>query len=663
MTDLDVLWQPLQVGPTQLKHRIFVSAHTQMYSQNNLLSDRHVAYYAERAKGGAALVITEQQGVHWTALGGYHGISKGYDEEVIPQYKKLADAVHAEGCRVFMQGVALGAQDDGVMFIENRHAVQAPSAIPSVTYRANPREMAHEDIADICRGYGQTAHNVMTAGADGFEVHGAHGYLLCQFLSPLTNHRTDKYGGSTENRCRMLIEAAEEVRRRVGDSITVGTRLSGDEWVDGGITADEGERIIRTLKETGLFDYFNMTGGNYHSLHRIMSPMNVEHGFMVEHARRAKQVAGDTPVFTVGRIVTVDEAARVIADGHADMVAMTRAHIADPELVNKARSGRVDEIRKCVGSNQGCINRAFQNTGMSCTVNPAVGLEGRWGIGTLTPSATPKRVVVIGGGPAGMKVAEVAGSRGHQVTLFEKSGRLGGQMNYAAMLPTRAEWSGVTDYLAGAMERAGVDVRLNTAVTPDQVAAENPDDVVVATGSDYDKSGYSIFRGEREGIPGLQRENVLTPIEALADPDRCGERVLILDEQGDYPPLGLAEFLADKGKQVEIVTRHMFVGDKTATQLHLPYIYPRLAQKGIKLSPQKFVESVREGTAAVYNIWDGSQTAVAVDSIILNMGRTPDALFDALNDRLPSVHRIGDCLAPRNVDEAIYEGEELGRAL
>ena len=664
MADLDVLWQPLQVGPTQLKHRIFVSAHSQMYGENGLLSDRHIAYYAERAKGGAALVITEQQGVHWTAKGGYHAICAGWREESIPRYKQLADEVHAAGGHVFIQGFVAGQQDDGVMFLENRHAVQAPSAIPSISYRVQPREMTKDEIRSIVEGYGQTAHNAMTAGADGFEIHGAHGYLVSQFFSPLTNHRSDAYGGNTANRSRFAIEAAAEVRKRVGDKITVGIRLSFDEWVEGGITPDEGEAVVRTLNETGLFDYFNMSGGNYHTMHRTVAPMNVEHGFMVDHARRTKEIVGDSAaVFIVGRIHNVDEAAAVIGSGHSDMVAMTRAHIADPELVNKARSGRKDEIRKCVGANQGCINRVFQNTGIACTVNPTTGLERQWGIGTLRQAEQPRSIVVVGGGPAGMKAAEMASSRGHKVTLFEKSNKLGGQMQYAAMLPTRGEWGVVGEYLEGALERNGVDVRLGTEATAESVGALQPDDVVLATGSHYSKDGYSIFRGERAGIPGIERENVVTPVEALADPGRCGERVLILDDLGDYPPMGLAEFLADRGKQVEIVSRHMFVGDKTATQLHMQWVYPRLHEKGVKLSPQRFIESVSEGTAIVYNIWDGSQTPVEFDSLILSMMRTPDDGPAALDGSGATLHRIGDAVAPRTIDDAIYEGYELGRTL
>ena len=572
MANLDALWRPLKVGSVELKHRIFVSAHTQGFGENHLLSDRHVAYYAERAKGGAALVITEQQGVHWTAKGSYHVMVEGWREEAIPQYRKLADAVHAHGGRVFVQGFGCGQQDDGVMFLDNRHELRGPSAIPSVTYRTHVREMDRQDIGEIVEGYAKTAHNAQVAGIDGFEIHGAHGYLLCQFLSPLTNHRSDRYGGSTENRCRIAIEAIEAIKQRCGGGFTVGIRLSFDEFVEGGITPDEGERIVAVLKRTGLFDYFNISGGNYHTMHQAVAPMNVEHGFMVGFAGRVKQIVGDTPVFTVGRIVTIEEAAAIVAGGHADMVAMTRAHIADPEIVNKVRSGRGQEVRRCIGANQGCINRLFQNTMISCTQNPAVGLEREWGMGTLTPAAVAKKVVVVGGGPAGMKAAEIAARRGHRVTLFERENRLGGQIPYSAMLPTGAEWDAVTEYLEGAIARLGVDVRLGAEATPALVRAEAPDEVVLATGATYDKSGYNIFRGERPAIPGLDRENVLDPVEALANPDRCGLRVLILDEIGDYQALGVAEFLADRGKQVEIVTRHMFVGDRTATTLDLVHV-------------------------------------------------------------------------------------------
>jgi 2,4-dienoyl-CoA reductase-like NADH-dependent reductase (Old Yellow Enzyme family) len=666
MTDLSPLWEPIDIAGVTLRNRVMVSAHDTGFSKDNLLGDRYIAYLADRAKGGAAIVMPGAQVAHRTSGGAFELISGGWRPEAVPQYRKLADAVHEHGGLSFVQMVHWGVEQIGNLFIDEPHELLAPSNVPSFVYGEEPRAMDQEDIDDVIEGFVQTARNVRASGLDGVEIHGAHGYLVCEFLSPMNNHRTDKYGGNTENRCRFALEIAQAVRDEVGNDFPVGIRVSFDEMMPdggGGITADEGERIVRTLHASGLFTHFNITAGNYQSSQHYIAPMTSgHHGNLVPFAARVKQFS-DVPVITVGRIQHIADAADIVRRGDADIVAMTRAHIADPEIVNKAQTGRAEEIRPCVGANQGCINRIIKGIQIQCTQNAAVGREAKWGIGTLTPVDNPQKVVVVGAGPAGLKAAETAALRGHEVVLVEQADEVGGQLRYASRIPLRADWTFVTDPLARSLDRLGVDVRLGTKATADLVNAESPDEVVIATGSRFLHTGYTVALGDRAGIEGLGE--TVDPIDAIADPDVCGDKVLIVDDKGDYLPLGLAHLLAETGRSVEVVSRHMFVGGEILITGDMPIIYSALGGLGVKLTPQTMVVGAGPGEVTLLNPWNGELMPRGVDSLILCMGKASvnDLYRELRLANSTPVHRIGDCVAPRHVDEAIYEGERAGRAI
>ena len=516
----------------------------------------------------------------------------------------------------------------------------------------------------------QSTKHVQLSGLDGVEIHGAHSYGIAQFLSPFYNRRTDEYGGSVRNRCRFAIEVAEAVREAVG-AFTVGIRLSFDEFMgEAGITGDQGEEILDILADTGLFDFFDMSGGNYHNLHWAVAPMSVEDGFMIPFGERAKQVVGDrAKVFIVGRIRTIDMAADIVANGQADMVCMTRAHITDPALVNKAREGRKHETQICVGANE-CILRNFQQRDIHCLVNPVTGREEEWGTGTLESVAADqaKKVVVVGGGPAGMKAAAVAGRRGHDVVLLEQSDELGGHINRIKHLPTRTAWQDAIDNLVTEMTVGNVEVRTGVTASKDVLDAEAPDAVICATGSTWDCTGFSTSRPDRDELPGAQQDNVIdigTAISrALESATGLGERVLILDDTGEYLPLGLAEQLADARVAVEVICPRAVVGENVAGALEAGHVYPRLEGKGVVLTANAYIESVNDGEAEVYSVWGGWRRVEEVDTVVLSLLRTPDdALFGEIEDAYPEVHQIGDAVAPRRTIVAIYEGERVGRAL
>ena len=671
-SELRLVWEPLEIGSTRVKNRIMMTAQSTLYGRDNVLGDRHIEFFRERAKGGAALFITEQQAGHRISKGSFFEGCSAWEKRAIPQYAKLADAVHEHGARQFVQLFGCGVHDKGTMIMDEWHPLWGVSKTPSIVHNEIPLVMEQEHIDEVVREFGESALNVMVSGCDGVELHAAHSYLLGQFLSPAYNDRTDAYGGSVRKRCQIVLEIGEAVRARVGSDFTVGVRLSFDEFLgEAGITPDQAEEQLDVLSSSGLFDFFNISGGAYHTLHHAVAPMNVEGGFMIPFAGRAKAVVGNrAKVFTVGRIIDLHQAERALADGATDMVAMTRAQMAEPHLVRKTREGREKEIRRCMGANE-CVARLFDNRQVTCAVNPSVGREARWGSGTLQPvaAADAKSIVVVGGGIAGMKTAAVAGSRGHRVRLLEREERLGGHLNLLLRLPTRKEWGIAIDNLARAMEVAGVDVRLGTDATADLIEREEPDAVVVATGARWDCDGRSQFRPGSPRLAGTEQENVVdvgTATErALADAGALGRRVVILEETGFYLPLGLAEILAEAGAEVEIVTPRAMVGEDAMRTLDLSFVMPRLEAAGVARSVHTNVDRIEGDAVHVRSVWGGQARVIeGVDTVVVSMLRSPeDALYRALQGRIGALHRVGDALAPRRPIQSMYEGEELGRAL
>ncbi|MCY4086464.1 MAG: FAD-dependent oxidoreductase [Actinomycetia bacterium] len=672
MTELTSVWTPLDIGPTRVKHRIMQSAHSLYFAENGLLSDRHIAYYRERAKGGTALLVT---GGHFAdALTENSFYCRVWDPAAVPRYAQLADAVHEHDCTLFVQLFGLGSQHTrGTELIDEFYPPWAPSAVPSLWTGDMPAVVEQEQIDTVIRGHADSAENVRAAGLDGVEIHAGHSSsLVGQFMSPAYNKRADAYGGSPAERCQLPIEIADAIRARVGTDISVGIRLSFDEFkADAGITAEISAEQLETLAATGLFDFFNISGGGYDTLHIAVAPMTVDEGFLLPFGKRAKEIVGERGrVFIVGRILDVAMADDAISTGAADMVAMTRAQIADPFLVKKTREGREREIIRCIGANE-CLARNFEANDLVCMANPQTGRERQWGHGTLELVEPPeaKRVTVVGGGLAGMRVASVAALRGHEVILYERAGELGGHLNLLRRLPTRAGWQVAIDNLVRAMDVAGVDVRLDTEIGSRDITDESADSIVCATGATYDSTGFSPARAEREVMPGTEQENVVAvdvaTARALEDGAALGRRILIIEETGYYLPLGLAELLAGAGAAVEILTRKVRAGEDTMRTAEAGHVFPRLAAAGVKITTEHFVESIEGSTVNAYDIWGNSPREIGgVDTIVLSMTRSPnDMLYRELKGRLPDVRRIGDALAPRVPLTAIYEGEELGRRI
>jgi 2,4-dienoyl-CoA reductase-like NADH-dependent reductase (Old Yellow Enzyme family) len=664
------LWTPLDIGPMRVKHRVMVSGHALLYGVEGVLSDRHVDYYRERAAGGAALLVTEQQAAHPSGVNYLQGC-RAYDPRSVAAYRKATDAVHAHGAKLMVQLFCGGAQGSGTMYIDEWRPLWAPSPVASTQFHEQPAEMTRADVAAVIAGFEASARHAAEGGMDGIEIHAAHSQLLGAFLSPAFNHRSDGYGGSTAARCRIVREIGERVRAAVGGRLAVGLRLSVDEKLanGAGIREDEFLRQLEILDASGLFDFYDLSIGGYFAKHFAVTPMtsDLPPGFLAPAAARARSaVRSAARILMVGRVLDLETASRVVESGAADMVAMTRAHIADPYLVKKSLEGRSREVLRCVGANV-CIRRLGENNHVVCLANPAVGRERALGEGTLKRAAKRKRIAVAGAGPAGLRLAGTAAARGLDVTLFEAQSRPGGRLLALSALPGRERWATAIENLMKPLEAHGVTLRLGEKASRESLGELEVDLAIVATGARFERAGYSAYRPERAGIPGAEAAHVMGIDEAIEcaqrDPALFGPSVVIVDDGFEDLAAGLAERLATAGAaSVRIVSPRPWWGESLYRTYDMSYVMPRLRTAGVVIEAQTFVEAIAPGSATLYDVWNaGEQRTVQAHSVVLALGRTPAGAEDygsGLEQR-----RIGDCLAPRSIEAVIYEGEEVARTL
>lgn len=667
-----LLWSPLDIGPMRVRHRVMMTGHTLLYGEAGHLSQRHIDYYRERAAGGVALIVTEQQAAHPSGANYLQGC-RAYDPASALWYRRLADAVHAHDTRVLVQLFCGGAQGSGTLYIDEWRPLWAPSSIASTQFHEQPAVMGEDEVREVIAGFALSARHAEAGGCDGVEIHAAHSQLLGSFLSPAFNRRTDRYGGSIENRCRIVLDIGEAVRRATGSRFALGLRLSIEERLanDAGIREPEFHRQLEIFAASGLFDFYDLSAGGYFAKHISVTAMTTDlpDAFLAPASARAKQIVGARGrVFVVGRVFDPAVAERVIASGAADMVAMTRAQMADPALVAKARAGRNNEIVRCVNANV-CVRRLGENNTIVCAMNPALGREATLGDGTLRPAAKPKRIVVFGAGPAGLRFAGTAAARGHAVLVLERANAPGGRMRWLATLPGRGRWHDGTSNLMRRIEAEGVELRLSASLSRQQLEALGADFVVLATGARYETSGYSAYRPDRAGIPGIETEDtervigIDTAIErASLDPGRFGRHVTIIDDGSDELTAGLAEQLARAGTAVQIITPRSWWGEALARTYDYAHVMPRLIAGGVTIQPQRFVERIVAEGIETYHLWQPHKVEVAAaDTIVLALGREP---LPAPAD-LPSVpvERIGDGLAPRSIEAVIFEAEALARRI
>ncbi|MFL5800830.1 MAG: mycofactocin system FadH/OYE family oxidoreductase 2 [Roseiflexaceae bacterium] len=646
-----LLFTPIKIGSITLRNRIVFSAHLTNYAEDYMPSERHAYYYRERARGGAGLIITEEHSVHTTDHP-YEKLIHAFDPAVIPGYRRITRMVHAEGAHILAQINHNGGQASGMF---TRLPAWAPSPIADPLFREVPKAIEPEDIQAVVQGYAAVARHTQLGGFDGVELQCSHSSLVRQFLSRHNNLRTDEYGGGLENRARLLREIIAAIRAAVGRGYVIGVRLCGDELIRDGIVLDEAVATARLLEADGQIDYINTSIGTAtHTLYMIEASMHIPPGyalFIPSAIRRAVEL----PVVGVGRVKDPLQAERILQEGHADLVGIVRGQIADPEFARKARENRAEDIRLCLSCNQECVGRMGLNRWMGCIETPGTGQEHTLGVGTLQPAPRRKRVLVIGGGPAGLKAATVAARRGHRVTLIEQDQRLGGQVNLAVRVTNRAEFGDIVRNLLHELSKIEVEVRTGVTATPELVLAESPDAVVVATGS----------TPNRWVFPGADGPQVADVSDVLSGAVVPGKRVLLVDQLGFHEASSVAELLAGRGCQVEIVTQTLYVGQDLGVTLDLEHWYRRARRLGIVCTPDMSVLGVADGVVnAVHNYTGQLRTFAGLDTIVLAVPRRTNAgLYFGLKNRVPELHRIGDALAPRRAHAAIIEGERVGRAV
>ncbi|MHA6195040.1 oxidoreductase [Pseudomonas wadenswilerensis] len=643
------LFEPLQIRGKRLKNRIMSSGHDTSMPTDNLVNERLIAYHKARAEGGAGLIVLQVAGVHDSARYTSH-VLMATDDTCIEGYRRLAEVCHAEGTvvlsQIFHPGREIMESADGLLAV-----AYSASAVPNERFRVMPRELDQAMIDEIVAGYAAAARRLHQAGIDGVEVVASHGYLPAQFLNPRVNRRTDGYNGDLEQRLRFLREIIAAVRASTDEQFIVGLRISADERDAEGLTEDESLAAVQAL-QTQL-DYVHIVAGTSASLGgaiHIVPPMAIEAAYLAREAGTFKSRL-QIPLFVTGRINQPQEAELILARGQADVCGMTRALICDPQMPNKTDSGRVEDVRACIACNQACIGHFHRGLPISCIQHPETGREQQYG--QLPPASVRKRVMVVGGGPAGMKAAAVAAARGHQVTLYEASAQLGGQVLLAQLLPRRSEFGGASTNLQREMQLAGVEVVRNTRVDRALVERERPDEVIVATGAE-------------PYWPAFERGGELQVVDAwqvLRDEVTLGRSVMVVDWRCDWIGPGIAERLVRAGHQVQLAVNGthcgeslpLYVRDQLAGELH---------KLGIPITPYARLYGCDDNSVYLQHTASGEAMIFEdIDTLVLCQGHQPvDTLAGQISDLVP-VQRIGDCLAPRTVEEAIHEGLKVAAGL
>lgn len=652
MSEFRYLFSPLKIGSVVVPNRIHFAAHMTNFGEDHKISARHIYYYRERAKGGCGLITTEELTAHPTDHA-YDKLVDAFDPDVIPGFQRLTGTIHETDAKIFAQLNHNGMQADGSI---SRLPVWGPSPGADPLFRETAKAMELEDIRECVEFFARSAGHIVDGGFDGIELQLGHSSLIRQFLSPATNQRDDEYGGGLENRMRFCFEVIEKVREKVGPDFSLGVRLNADEMHPrGGLTQEDAKEIARRLEETGLLDFIDLSLGTFHNLYLVEGSMHTPLGYTAPLSAGIRSVIS-LPVFCTNRINDPHLAEKILEDGHADMIGMVRGLICDPELPNKARSGNAQDIRHCIACNQGCIGRMGLGYSLGCIQNPAVGDEEHLGAGTLKLCEKPKKVVIVGGGPGGLEAARVASLRRHRVVLMEKNEGLGGQNIIAGKAAGRQEITGVTRWLSGQLANLDVDVRLGREADAETVLREKPDAVVVATGS----------RPKSAPFPGAYGPpDVVTTQQVLTGEMGTGRRVLMIDLEGHHQATGTAELLADQGKKVHMLTPALFVGGRLGPLQDLFLARKRLAEKKVTFTPDIAVLEIQGTLVKGLNVYSNALVDFeGYDTVVLCAGNeSVDGLYFELKGRVKELYRIGDCVAPRKTDMAVWEGHRIGREL
>ncbi|MEE9399264.1 MAG: FAD-dependent oxidoreductase [Dehalococcoidales bacterium] len=639
------LLETFRIGNMQLKNRIVMAPmETQYGAEDGYVSERIKNYYEARARGGAALIIVEATYIHPQGWAHKNQITIG-DDKYIPGLSELVQAIHKHGAKAAIQ-INHAGRDAKVAFQHGIPTV-APSPLAGPLFSEKPKELTIEEIKQITDLFARAALRAKKAGFDGVEIHGAHGYLISQFLSRVSNKRQDIYGGDLPNRARFLVEVIKAIKRAVGGDYPVWCRINGMEYgVAEGMTPEEAQATARMAQEAGI-DAIHVSATGPKAPNNL--PSHTYTPAVIAHLAAGVKKAVTVPVIAVGKM-TPEAAESVLAEGKADLIAIGRALFADPELPNKVAEDRLEDITPCIEC-FGCRNDIFSNilgltdiTGIGCHVNPVLGKEKKR---EIVPAKKPGKILVVGGGPAGMAAARIAALRGHSVTLWEKGPRLGGQLIQAAIPPYKDRINALLQYFERQLEKLNVAIELNKEVTAAMIEEFKPDAVILATG----------VRPMVPTIPGLDRADVVQAGDVLEGRVPVGDRVIIIG--GELVGCETAEFLAEKGKKVTVMRRgpEMATGVGPCTR---PSLLGRLAEKSVTLLPGINYNEVTP-SGIVVTTRDGERQTIEADTIVLAAGAIPEKkLYEDVKGRVKKVHCIGDCVEPRTIRTAIADGFHAG---
>ncbi|OED48984.1 hypothetical protein AB838_08450 [Rhodobacteraceae bacterium (ex Bugula neritina AB1)] len=644
------LFSPLEIGKLTVKNRAFSAGHaTRLIEPDGTVGDRLLAYHRARAEADIGMIITEVNVIHPT----YAPANRlsTMSDDCIPGLKALADMGRQYDCRMvgqlFHPGRVAGVSVDGSIM-----PTFGPSEVPDEVYKNIPSPLRTDAVYELIQSYVDGAVRMAEADLDGIEIVSSMGYLPSQFLNPRLNQREDEFGGSFEARLKFLRDILQQIRAKIGPDKLLGIRISADEMDDEGLKPGETAQALQLLEADGDLDYFNIiaaTTASYAGWMHIIPHMVHENAYLAPMAEDVKKHVS-LPVFIAGRINQPQDAERVLADGQADMVGLVRAHIADPQFTRKARQGRPDDIRACIACNQACIGHGLKGHSISCIQHPETGRELAYYDKPKTDH--PKRVLVIGGGPGGMKAAAVAAERGHNVTLLERDKRLGGQVNLAQLLPKRAEFGGLTTNLARELDLNGVDVRTSTAADVAMVQDLAPDEVIVATGAS-------------SNLPQLEHlsetATVLDSWSVISGQANVGKSVVIWDWRSDWVGLGLAQLLAESGCHVRLAVNGIVAGERIPSMVRDHWM-GELHKLDVEVVPYVRLFGADEDTVYFQHvtsnqpvIMEGVDTLVSHHAPRRNASLADDLLAAGFTPKI-----IGDCLAPRTAEEAVLEGLRAG---
>ncbi len=654
------LFSPLKLRHKTLRNRIVFGAHTANMAEQGIPGARHLGYYLERAKGGAAMIVVEPVPVHATAVL-TRGNMRHCSDEIIEPLKRITDACHLEGAVMLQQLYHVGQHGD---FDNSYSAHWSPSGLPSYHDADGSHQMTESEIEEIIEGFVAAAVRAQKAGFDGVELFGAYNGLIEQFWLPWSNRREDQWGGSLDNRMRFTAEIITRTRHKLGEDFIIGLNASVDTGVEISLKIDALCEVVQWLDQRRLIDYISCGTGGYFNFAELMPTFQFADKLGAPLAEALKKVVVHAKVQAESHIRTPENADYVVASGQADMVSIVRGQIADPHLANKARAGQAEQVRGCISCNQMCWGRRSRDLWISCLVNPSAGREFEWGGDRFTAAAKTRHILVVGGGPAGLEAARVAAERGHRVTLAEASPLLGGAFRLAGLQPRRTQILELLAWYERELARLGVELRLHTPIDAHDVPAFAADAVVVATGSLPTATGFQRQLPQQAVLPGVDKSNVWSIEDVMGKLAKPGKRIVLVDDTGDWRGGGTAWHLAEQGHIVTIVSGWPMVGYWIQRTAGDGQLRARLSQLGANWIAESVVTQWLGDGASVRSLLDGSESRVDADALVLattNAAQTE--LFEALRGTVDELHVVGDASAARLAVHAIYEARALARKL